>query len=180
MIWDYIIQISWGGLVIRLRAGYLIPRHASQKIKPGAHALPLGRSIDRLRLFRSLFLRSTQGVETFHQAALEAGGFVRVDDALACRFVQLADGLQNGLFRFGSVLCKCGASLIDGCASRTADISVTQTALLVLAVPFDLRLNVSQGLPLSFTILICACYFGTGAVFYMMLAEMSRKFTAWR
>ena len=122
-----------------------------------------------------------QGVETFHQATLEAGGFVRVDDALACRFVQLADGLQNGLFGFGSVLYKRGASLIDGCASRTADVAIAQTALLVLAVPFDLRLNVSQGLPLSFLyVLICAAKSGTGAVFYMMLEEMSRKFTVWR
>ncbi len=89
MVWDYIIQISWGGLVIRLRAGYHPAPRRKQKRE---HALPLGRSIDRLRLFRSLFLRSTQGVETFHQATLEAGGFVRVDDALACGFVQLADG----------------------------------------------------------------------------------------
>ena len=122
--------------------------------KSGSLATPAhdGLSIDRLRLLRSLILRSTQGIEALHQAALEARGFVGMDDALTHRFVELADGLHDRLFGFGSVLFECGASLIDSSASGAARGAVGQAAFFVLPIALDLGLYVSQGLPLSFFI----------------------------
>jgi len=82
-----------------------------------------------------------------HQAPFAAGGVVLVNYAALSSLVNDADGLQHSFFCSRSIFFQSRACLVDGCAGRAAQIAVAQSALLVLFVPFDLRLNVSQGLP---------------------------------
>ena len=82
-----------------------------------------------------------------HQATLAAGSIVPVNDAACSSLVNDADSLQNSFFCSRSIVLQSRTGLSDGCAGRAAQIAIAQSALLVLFVPFDLRLNVSQGLP---------------------------------
>jgi len=70
-----------------------------------------------------------------------------MNDTACSSLVNDANSLQNSFFGSGSIVCQSCAGLSDGCAGRAAQIAIAQSALLVLFVPFDLRLNVSQGLP---------------------------------
>ena len=85
--------------------------------------------------------------EFLHQAALTTCCIIFMDHAFAGSFIQLTDRLQDGFFCFGCVLFECSASLVDGGTSTAACGAIDQPTLLGLSVSFDLRLNVSQGLP---------------------------------
>ena len=68
-----------------------------------------------------------------------------MNDPFFSRFVEGADRLQNRGFGFRLIRFKSSSCLVDGSPSGATDIAITQAAVLVLTVSFDLRLNVSQG-----------------------------------
>jgi hypothetical protein len=73
-----------------------------------------------------------------------------VDHALLRGFIEFADSLYDRFFGFRRVRFQSRTRLADSITGSTAGDAVTQAALLVLLVSFDLRLNVSQGLPPKF------------------------------
>jgi hypothetical protein len=97
-----------------------------------------------------------------------------VNNALARGNVESADRFQHGFrgFRSGARF-QGNASLVDRSTSGATAIAIAQAALFVLAVTFDLRLNVSQGSS-SKKILP---FFYSGKVFYMKDLFLSRKRT---
>jgi hypothetical protein len=83
-----------------------------------------------------------------HQAALTTRSIVFVNNAFFSGFIEAADSHQHGFFRSFHFAARDGnAGFIHGSASRTAEIAVAQALFFVLLIAFNLRLNVSQGLP---------------------------------
>lgn len=108
-------------------------------------------------LLRALFGQRCKG---FHQAALAARDGVLVQHTLFSSLIQSADGLHDSLLGFGGVAGENFARGVIGSAGSATDIAVTQAALFVLTIAFDLRLNVSQGLPPNIlSVLSTATYF---------------------
>jgi hypothetical protein len=82
----------------------------------------------------------------FHQAALTTGGIVLVDDTFLGGLIEAADGGQDGFLRGICITSLDGsAGVANRSAESTAHHAVAQAAFFVLAIAFDLRLNVSQG-----------------------------------
>jgi hypothetical protein len=83
--------------------------------------------------------------ERFHQAALATGGVILVNDASFSSLIEAADGSQNGFLRGGITGKDGSAGVADSGAGGTTHCAVAQAAFFVLAITFDLRLNISQG-----------------------------------
>lgn len=88
-----------------------------------------------------------QGCKALHQAALATRDIILVNNALFGSLVQCADGVHDSVFGVGRAGDKGFARSIIGSAGGATDGAVTQAALFVLTIAFDLRLNVSQGRP---------------------------------
>ena len=86
-------------------------------------------------LLRALFGQRCKG---FHQAALAARDCVLVDHTFFSCLVQGADGLHHRLLGFRGLAGKDFARSVIGSAGGATDIAVTQAALLVLTIAFDL------------------------------------------
>lgn len=111
-----------------------------------------------------------------HQASLAAGGGILVNDAFFSSFVELADRLKHEVFGLGSTFLKRCAGCTDSSTGGATRIAVIDTTLFVLLISFDLRLNISQGLPPEYFL----PFFLDGGLFYMRVSDLSRKMTLLR
>ena len=108
-------------------------RHGLHITKTGVLRLPL--RFECCILLRALFGQRCKG---FHQAALAARNGILVQHTFFGRFVQGADGEHHSLFGLGGVAGENFARGVIGSAGGATDIAVTQAALLVLTITFDL------------------------------------------
>src|SRR5271157_2619255 len=104
----------------------------------------------------------------FHQAAFPPGRIARMNSAFLCGDIQRADGSHHGSRCILSAF-KGSACIFYGSASRAAKVAVAQTPLLVLAVAFDLRLDISQSVSSN------KMNLPSEAVLYMIELVLSRK-----
>ena len=119
---------------------FLIITHETElKSKSGSMAAP---AVNSKLSIAELLCRSGQRL---HQAALAARGIILVNNALFSGLIQAADGLDNGSL-VGLAGFDSGAGITNSGAGSATESAVTQTALLVLTIALDLRLDISQGI----------------------------------
>jgi hypothetical protein len=70
-----------------------------------------------------------------------------VDHALFCCFVQGTDGLHESSFRFWDAFFNSGTGILDCDAGFATVDAIAKALLVILAITFDLRLDVSHNLP---------------------------------
>jgi hypothetical protein len=86
--------------------------------------------------------------QVLHQAALAAGSIILVKNALFGSFVQSADCYANGFHRaFLLSTIDCNQGFRHHGAGFATKHAVSDALLLILPVPFYLRLNISQFFP---------------------------------
>ena len=104
--------------------------------------------------------RLLQGIEFLDQAGFAAGGVVLMNDPHGDRFVQSLDSVFDFCLRFiFHAGFNRGLSFADKGAGGAAVNAVALSLCLVLFIPFDLRLNISQLLPPNYNSNFTKLYF---------------------
>jgi hypothetical protein len=86
--------------------------------------------------------------QSLHQAAFAPGGVVLVQNAFLGGFIQGADCQSRSLNGIVDIaIGNLDASFPNKGAGAPAEIPVAQPALLILPVPFNLRLDIRQSDP---------------------------------
>ena len=88
--------------------------------------------------FRNNRRRGNECGEALHKTALAAGCIVGVDHASLSGAIQSADCLENSFFCIGIVLCECFAGSGNSSTSRATEIAISNAALFILTIAFDL------------------------------------------